>query len=303
MHIRPHHIITFFCYIFALSCTNRNCENGDCDHDYLNIIKNWTGKEIIIPSDYKYQIKDQYVDYDFEDADYKIITYIDSTGCHSCHMQLPKWDKAIGELKSIPDVSLNFLMILNSQKEHDTYRLLRIDDFRHPIVIDRDNAFAGINTLPVDETCHTFLLNSENKILAIGNPALNPKTMRLYKKIISGKDDNQATESYDNEETKQVSFCNNPAKALGIIRTGETASITYELYNNDSITVHIEDIVPSCGCIKASSSTDAIHPGEYALVNVEVTPTETSADYQQQIDIYYREFEHPESLTIYGFVK
>ena len=179
------HIISILTLLLC-SCNFDRCRNGNCDHDYIYIVKHWTGKEIEIPDSYTYQIKDDTIVYDIDNADYKIITYIDSTGCHTCHMQLDKWDKALGQLKSIPDISVNFAMILNSPDNREMYRILKTSDFRNPVVFDRDGLFAHVNTLPVDESCRTFLLDADNRILAIGNPALNPKTLELYMKIING---------------------------------------------------------------------------------------------------------------------
>lgn len=34
---------------------------------------------------------------------------------------------------------------------------------------------------------HTFLLDKDNKVLAIGNPIHNPKVKELYLKIIQGE--------------------------------------------------------------------------------------------------------------------
>ncbi|MDE6370592.1 MAG: DUF1573 domain-containing protein [Duncaniella sp.] len=292
------HIISILTLLLC-SCNFDRCRNGNCDHDYIYIVKHWTGKEIEIPDSYTYQIKDDTIVYDIDNADYKIITYIDSTGCHTCHMQLDKWDKALGQLKSIPDISVNFAMILNSPDNREMYRILKTSDFRNPVVFDRDGLFAHVNTLPVDESCRTFLLDADNRILAIGNPALNPKTLELYMKIINGEGTGDET-SADN---MQISLCADKAKPLGLVSVGDSVIIDYELHNETGRTVHIQDIVPSCGCIKAVTFPDSIPQGEYALIEISVAPTEPSADYQQQIDIFYKEAESPETLNVYGFVK
>ena len=40
----------------------------------------------------------------------------------------------------------------------------------------------------------TFLLNKNNKVMAIGNPILNPKIKELYMKIIQGEEIVKANE-------------------------------------------------------------------------------------------------------------
>lgn len=57
----------------------------------LRLVNEWNGKEIKFPahSVFTIQGKDT-VNFDFGNADYKVITYIDSVGCTSCKLQLPQ---------------------------------------------------------------------------------------------------------------------------------------------------------------------------------------------------------------------
>ena len=61
-------------------------------------------------------------------------------------------------------------------------------------------------------TFQTFLLNRNNKVLAIGNPIHNPKIRELYVKIIRGESIAIENESKDIKtevirDDKQVSDC------------------------------------------------------------------------------------------------
>ena len=40
------------------------------------------------------------VDFSLADADYKVVTYIDSVGCTSCKLQLPRWKLFMQEVDS-----------------------------------------------------------------------------------------------------------------------------------------------------------------------------------------------------------
>lgn len=44
-----------------------------------------------------------------------------------------------------------------------------------------------LNHFPTDMAFHTFLLDKENKVVAIGNPIHNSKVKELYLKIIQGE--------------------------------------------------------------------------------------------------------------------
>ena len=58
----------------------------------FRLVNEWNGKEINFPSHSTFTVfgKDT-VDFSFTDANYKVLTYIDSVGCASCKLQLPRW--------------------------------------------------------------------------------------------------------------------------------------------------------------------------------------------------------------------
>ncbi len=137
-----------------------------------------------MPENTKYQIMDEKITYDFDDAEFKIITYIDSVGCSSCQMRLSEWDELINELKADENISVNFVIIFHEKDSLDVIRELKINGFSHPITFDYNNLFIKCNPLPRDIRCHTFLLDGNNKVLCVGNPVFNPKIKDLYAKII-----------------------------------------------------------------------------------------------------------------------
>ena len=51
------------------------------------------------------------MDFSLADADYKVVTYIDSVGCTSCKLQLPRWKQFMQEV----DSTLNRPIPLNSK--------------------------------------------------------------------------------------------------------------------------------------------------------------------------------------------
>ena len=48
----------------------------------------------------------------------------------------------------------------------------------------------NLNHFPENETYQCFLLDSINKVMAVGNPIRNPKVWDLYKQIITGISNN-----------------------------------------------------------------------------------------------------------------
>ena len=57
--------------------------------------------------------------------------------------------------------------------------------YEWPFFIDENGAFLKNNTvIPQDSRFHVFLLNSENKIILVGNPLNNETIWDMYKELI-----------------------------------------------------------------------------------------------------------------------
>jgi len=65
--------------------------------------------------------------------------------------------------------------------------LLRRERLEQVVFVDRDGSLAQTNRFPKDMAYQCFLLDGNNRVLAIGNPTLNPKLWDLYKAIITGE--------------------------------------------------------------------------------------------------------------------
>lgn len=200
------------------ACTKRSKQRA--------VVEEWVGKELIMPDELTFQIQDIPINYDFNNADFKIVTYIDSTGCTNCKMKLPLWDKVINELKVDVDTDVNFLMIVGSNDLGGVKRILRENNFNHPVSLDTLNMFDKTNGLPQNEEYHTFLMNRNNQVLTIGNPVTNPKLLRLYKNIIfsSNKDKQEANIS----NISKVNDSRIQVKSVGSVHTGDTISLRYK---------------------------------------------------------------------------
>ena len=60
--------------------------------DQFARVQEWQGKEIVFPQDMAFtRFVTEQVEYRIPDAEYKVLIYVDSTGCTSCKLQLPKW--------------------------------------------------------------------------------------------------------------------------------------------------------------------------------------------------------------------
>lgn len=272
----------------AASCSRRVDKEKE-------VLSSLLGREIVIPDSLVCRIQDTPIDYDMSDADYKIITYIDSAGCVPCRMKLASWKEIINEYKGLSDSEIEFLMIINAPaKRRDLKIILSQYDFTYPVMFDPDNDFRRMNSISDDQEFHTLLLDLNNEVIGVGNPAENPKIRDFYRKMITeemGKADDAPH------------FCDKPVEAFGVVNTDDTITTEFTLWNTSSDTVTIQGLIPSCDCVGARVSTDNILPGSSSVVTVTMTVDSVPGSFVKRIDIFYNEKETMERLTLCGFNK
>lgn len=83
----------------------------------------------------------------------------------------------------------------------------------------------------------------------------------------------------------------------------DTTFADIELCNNDSNPIHIENIVPSCGCITVKELPTSIAPNKTAKIKIAIFPTvNSSTSFDQSISVFYKGNEKPEIIKLYGFI-
>lgn len=177
-------ISVLFLLVCFMSCHNIKKEN------ILQMADNWTGKIMIFPESMTYTVQGEKIPNDsMFNTEYTIVSYVDTIGCLSCKLHLDKWKIIIQEMNGITPSLVSPILIfhVNDMKEA-TYMLDRYE-FNYPICIDTLDIFNKVNHLPSIPSFQTFLLDKDNKIVAIGNPVYNPKIKELYMNIIQGKAD------------------------------------------------------------------------------------------------------------------
>ncbi|GAB6011595.1 hypothetical protein [Viscerimonas tarda] len=90
------------------------------------------------------------------------------------------------ETDSLLPNKLNFLFYFHPKDTKELKFLLRRDRLEYPVFIDERNQIDSLNHFPKQQEYQCFLLNKENKVVAMGNPTMNPKIWELYKNIIRG---------------------------------------------------------------------------------------------------------------------
>ena len=165
-------------YIFVLiSCNTRR-------QALKKILKEWTNREIIFPNlETKYMGKDTILP-NMLNHEFKILHYIDTIGCTNCHLQLFDWKLYMKELKSSSiDIALIFVVFTKNYEEFEIIQ--RNNHFFYPVIYDYNGLLNKKNQFPTyPYPLHTFLLDRNNKVLAIGNQINNESIRNIFDKII-----------------------------------------------------------------------------------------------------------------------
>ena len=233
------------------------------------------------------------MDFDFGNAEYKVITYIDSVGCTSCKLQLPRWKELMAEVDSLTGGSVPFMFYFHPKDVKELRYLTRRDAFTHPVCFDKEDELNDLNHFPSDMTFQTFLLDKDNKVVAIGNPVLNPKIKDLYLDVIKGK-----AETIQAINVTSVSV-NRMVMDLGSFPKSEKQETNFVLTNTGRGLLVIQDIITSCGCTKVEYSKEPVRPGGTLEVKV-IYEAEKAEHFNKTVTVYCNTKDSPLRLTVKG---
>ena len=284
------HIVWIMCLWLLASCSESR------EEAMLRLVNEWKDKSVIIPvrSVFTVQGKDV-VDFNYRDAEYKILVYTDSIGCTSCKLQLPKWKRMIAEVDSLTGGRVPFLFYFHPKDPKELRFYLRRDNFTYPVCFEEDDYINRLNRFPSDMTFQTLLLNKENKVVAIGSPVLNPKIKDLYLEIITGK------KKGTDKSVTTVSIVDSE-KDFGNIPLNEKREHVFKLVNTGDKPLVIYDVVTSCGCTKAEYGKEPVRPGETLDLKV-IYNAEDKGCFRKNLTVYCNAEDSPLKFSISGTVE
>ena len=273
-----------------------SCSESDKER-LSKLVNEWEGKEILFPthSIFTIQGKDT-VDFEYGNADYKVITYIDSVGCTSCKLQLHRWKDLVAEVDSLTNGSVPFLFYFHPKDIRELRYLTRRDAFTYPVSFDEKDDFNRLNHFPSEMMFQTFLLDKENRVVALGNPVQNPKVKELYLNLIKG-----VGESTSKERLTAVSI-NSTVIDFGSFPKEEKQERRFVLTNTGKGLLVIQDIVTSCGCTKVEYSKEPVRPGGTLEVKV-IYEAEKAEHFNKTVTVYCNAENSPLRLTVKGNAK
>ena len=265
-------------YILLLLSLLTACKENNKEKFAL-LVQEWQGKEIVFPQNMAFtRFVTEPVDYRIPDAEYKVLVYVDSVGCTSCKLQLPKWQKLIAHVDSATNGNIPFIFVFQSKDDRELRYILKCDNFDRPVCIDRNNRFNSSNRFPQDITFQTFLLDKDNKVKVIGNPVHNLAVRDLYLKQITGMQYQEALPK-TTLETDKAEY------DLGTVKEGTTKKQTVTVRNTGTNVFKLKGFTTSCDCTEATCDWKELQPGESGTVTVSYE-AEQPGDFYRTVEIY-----------------
>ncbi len=277
------------------SCQN---EQKEKEKHIAQLVNEWQGKQIVFPEN---PIFTRYLtdttDFQIPQSEYKVLIYVDSIGCTSCKLQLPKWKELIEYTNSVAKEEVPFLFFFHSKDYKEIRHLLKRDGFDRPVCIDMDDRLNKLNKFPADMTFQTFLLDKDNKVTVLGNPVHNTAVKDLYLKQITGK------ESPVKNMLKTTAEVNQTDIDFGTFDKSEIKQAIIEIKNTGDNPLVIVDVSTTCGCTAATYDKQPAKPGEVLQVGIKMTPKDTGF-FDEVITIKYNSMNNqPVKVKIKGNVR
>ncbi|MDR0603315.1 MAG: DUF1573 domain-containing protein [Bacteroidales bacterium] len=248
--------------IVSICCFS--CEKNKISKGSDIILKEWLGQTIKFPN-----IQPTFIEtpdslkYDIHgNKKYKILLYVDSTGCIGCKLQLNIWKVYLEELNSEAD----FLFYFHPKTENSILYLLKYELFNYPVFIDIKNELNKLNNLPSNPKYQCFLLDKDNKILAMGNPVYNFKIWKLYNQIITGKISDKPLVTTITLIQTEIGLNN--------LHVGKTSETVFVIKNTGTNPLIIQRVESSCGCTVPTWERQPLAVGENTEIKVKITPEE-----------------------------
>ena len=284
-----------FIAILLLSCKESK------QNRIARLVNEWNGKIIQFPDSMcltSYRNDTAIVKYIREQTPYTILNYVDTIGCVSCRLQLPRWKTMMEELDSLYPNKVTCLMVFNPQGKRKLIKHLRNNQFNYFVYIDEMDTLNRMNKFLNEEDFGTFLLDKNDKIVAIGNPVLKPRVRDLYFNIISGK---MVVSSVDKEALTVVSLLKDKVD-LGDFSWNKEREAEFVISNVGKLPLVINDVITSCGCTKVDYTKKPILSGENIILKIKYK-AEQPEHFNKTITVYCNAEGSPFHLKISGNAK
>lgn len=289
-------VIVAAAIIVAVTFFNRKSQNNT-DENLEGLVNEWIGRTLILPTDIgTFTTNGDSADTYFPNAPFKVIRYIGKEGCTSCKLHLSRYPEILKELSDSANSKIEFVGIVNPANMMELRRILRRDNYAGLTMwIDETDTINRLNQFPEIEALQTFLLDKDNKVLAIGDPAVNPKVMRLYTQILTNETVNPARLPLTELSVKTEEI------NIGRVAAGDSITFSVVVENVGQREFVLDKVLTSCDCTSADLSSKFIAPGGSATLTIHFSEEEAIGDFYRVVDIFGNT-EQELSIEFYGTV-
>jgi hypothetical protein len=205
-------------------------------------------------------------------------------------LQLHLWLSLIEKYKD----KIDFLLFFHIKNNDEVLSLLKDERFKYKVYFDTNDELNKLNRFPSNPQFQCFLLDKDNKVLAIGNPANNPKIWELYEKII--------TRSISDKSLVTMVKVKQTEIELNDLQVGKTSEAIFVLKNTGTNPLVIQQVESSCGCTVPEWEKQPIAAGKSTEIKVKITP-EKSEYFNKTITVYCNTGKGRISFIVKGAVK
>ncbi|MDF9830593.1 DUF1573 domain-containing protein [Parabacteroides sp. PF5-6] len=256
-------------FIFVIS----SCKETEKER-ITRLEKEWQGKTVVFPQKPVFTLFADTLDWQVPDSEYKVLAYVDSTGCVSCKLQLLKWREWIREVETVTGKAVPFVFFFHAKKPRDIIYTMKRDQFDYPVCLDTEGELNRLNHFPTDMAFQTFLLDRENRVVVIGNPIHSPSVKELYLKHITG---GKIALPDSTPAIRTTARLLPTAADMGIFERSEKKTVLFRVVNTGSQPLVIIDWATTCSCARVTFDKHPAEPGKTLSVEVEMTPAGSGA--------------------------
>lgn len=269
---------------------------GKSKNSIESIVNDWSGRSVVFPEKLAFtKLGKDTVRKTIPQADFYVLTYVDSIGCISCKLQLNNWKLFIADMKNLKEKTVAVLFFINSKSEGAMLQILEESKFVYPVCFDSKDSLNILNHFPSNMAFQTFLLDKHKKVMAIGNPIYSPSVKKLYTNIITGKELMQKNESIVQTEIT----VNRTIISLGTFLWKDKQTADFILKNVGENQLVIENVTTSCGCATVEYSQEPVRPGKDVNLHV-IYKADHPEHFNKTITVYCNANSSPLRLTISG---
>lgn len=274
---------------FLLSCGSKN-ENAS-QTALKEVLVQYIGNELKLPSESECLLWDETSGLDDLDVDFMVVSYIDSEGCTPCHLHLPYWKEFNERLERLSGAVATAVLIICPDTLEKVAQFLHTAAYDYPVIVDTTGKFSKLNKLPEEGFLRTFLIDRNRRILSVGNPIENDAMRRHCLQLIG--------EAGMDEDTSVLSVERNTVD-LGTVGHDYRRELEFYVENSSADTVSVENVLTSCGCLKATAAS--IPPHNRGVVKLDFDASTVDGAFHRSATVRYEGIERPLVFHLYGYV-